>query len=436
MTQRCVRRRLGAAFLPIPMIFFAAAPAAAAPRGSEFDTTLTPAAGGMEGVAIARAPDPVAMLFANPATLGQLKGRTSFTLGASFVSPTLDASGPATGVFGGAPSDANPPLTGAFSGTSRLDLVGAPHAAAVQRFTDKFVMGFGVTAISGLGGDFRDVEGIPNLSSDLKVFGANLGAAYDVTDRLTLGATATLGIGALQIGLTDISSSVNDFGVGGTVGATYEAGPIILGAAWKAPLSITYRQVLEVAQDDFAGVELTQPWEAQFGLATSDAFLKNTYVAFDYRFKAYGRASTYQDIWRGLHTGSLGVQHTIETPLGAMFLRGGYTLTSRLRKPDEELGSTFAGNSFVANPNFDPATSPPEAALFPVTPTFLQLAQGTIANGYWRQSVSLGAGWRAMETMRLDINGDLAFDGTVEKGPFRSEGRVWSVGMGITWTFG
>ena len=41
----------------------------AGPRGSEFDCTLMPAAGGMEGVGTARPQDPVCMLFANPATL-------------------------------------------------------------------------------------------------------------------------------------------------------------------------------------------------------------------------------------------------------------------------------------------------------------------------------------------------------------------------------
>lgn len=434
MVLRITSRRLGALLTTAVIVYPHAA--AAAPRGSEFDTTLTPAAGGMEGVAIARAPDPVAALFSNPATLAALDATNAFTIGASFVSPTLDASGPATGLFGGPPSDANPPLTGPFDGTSRLDLVAAPHFAAVHRVSDDLILGFGVTAISGLGGDFRDVEGVPNLISDLKVFGANATAAYQVTDRLSLGATFTLGIGALQIGLSDISSSVNDFGVGGTIGATYDTGPVIIGAAWKSPLSITYRQVLEVAPNDFAGVELTQPWEMQFGLATTDAVFENTYFAFDYRFKAYGAASTYQDIWQGFHTGSFGAQHKLDTPVGDVFLRGGYTFTSRLRRPDDELGNTFAGFSFVANPDFDFTNSPPETAQLPVTPTFLQLAQGTIANGYWRQSFSLGAGWQALDNLRLDMNGDLAYDGTVDKGPFTSQGRIWSVGMGATWTFG
>jgi len=75
--------------------------AVAGPHGSEFDLTLTPAAGGMEGVGIARPQDPVAMLFANPATLTQLKGSSAFTIGATFASPKLKARGQPTDLFGG-----------------------------------------------------------------------------------------------------------------------------------------------------------------------------------------------------------------------------------------------------------------------------------------------------------------------------------------------
>lgn len=120
-------------------------------RGSEFDLTLTPAAGGVEGVGTARPQDPVAMLFANPATLTQLPGDNAFTIGVSYASPKIDASGLPTDLFGGPAGPA--PLTGVFDGGSRIRELVAPHAAALQRFSPKLVAGIGFTAVSGLGSD-------------------------------------------------------------------------------------------------------------------------------------------------------------------------------------------------------------------------------------------------------------------------------------------
>jgi long-chain fatty acid transport protein len=59
--------------------------------GSDFDITMTPAAGGMAGVGIVRPQDPVASVFGNPATLTQLEGETSFTIGGTYLDVTAKA---------------------------------------------------------------------------------------------------------------------------------------------------------------------------------------------------------------------------------------------------------------------------------------------------------------------------------------------------------
>lgn len=403
----------------------AATPAEAGPRGSEFDTTLTPAAGGMEGVAIARPQDPVAMLFANPATLTQLKGDNAFLLGASFIKPSLKAEGDPTDLFGGPPNQA--PLTGSFDGESRLTAAATPHAAAVHRLNDRIVLGVGFTGVSGLGGDFRNEGGLPNLVSDLKIFGANGGGSVAITDRWSVGAVATLGIGSLQIGLTESTGSVNNFGVGGTIGTTYDTGPLIIGAAYKSPLKINYKSVIETVPDTFSNLELEQPQEVQFGIATTDFLFPNTILAADFRWKNWSNAETYQDFWDDQFIGSLGIQHTIPTPLGALALRSGYSYSSDLRKDADELGNSFGSVSAVAAPD--------GSGSLPVTPTFLQLAQATIADGFWRQSVSFGVGLELSDTVRVDMNGNFAFDGEESFDRFESDGSIWSAGMGITWGF-
>ncbi len=411
-----------AAFLALAL---APAGGEAAPRGSEFDTTLGPASGGMEGVAVARPQDAIGMLFANPATLTQLGARNEFLLGAAFVSPDLDASGPPTDLFGGPPDQA--PLTGAFDDDSRLDAALAPNAAALHRFGDDLVAGFGFTAVSGLGGDFRNVEGLPNLISDLKIFGANFGAAYQVTDAWSVGAVGTLGIGSLQIGLTNSGGAVNNFGVSGAVGTTYDLGPVVLGAAYKAPLSITYDQVIERAPDDFTDLELEQPQEVQLGIATTPAILPDSLIALEFRWKDWSSAETYSSFWDDQFLGAVGVQHRFGEGIGAVTLRGGYSYSSNILKDEDDLGSSFGDLETVAAPD--------QSGSLPVTPTFLQLAQATVADGYWRQSISVGVGVQVLDALRFDVNGGYGFDGEETAGRFESEGSIWQIGGGLTWAF-
>lgn len=129
MKNRRVASRVGSV-TPFFLLILSAGPAQAGPHGSEFDLTLTPAAGGMEGVGIARPQDPVAMLFANPATLTQLEGKTAFTIGATYASPDLDARGGPTDLFGGTAQAGtfNPQaaLTGSFADDSSFNDAAVP----------------------------------------------------------------------------------------------------------------------------------------------------------------------------------------------------------------------------------------------------------------------------------------------------------------------
>lgn len=408
----------------------------AGPHGSEFDLTLTPAAGGMEGVGIARPQDPVAMLFANPATLTQLEGSTTFTIGATYASPDLDASGGPTDLFGGtaAAGTFNPmaALTGPFEGDSSFTTAVAPHAVVIQRLSDRLVAGFGLTGVSGLGSEWRNVANLPNLIADLGLFGTNMSAAYQVTDKLSLGATFTLGIASLQVGLTESSSTVHELGVGGSLGATYNAGAFVLGATYKSELSITYSGVIETAPDQFSDFELEQPAEIQFGIATSAGFSANTLIELDFRYKNWNSANGYSSFWKDQYIYSLGAQHKI----GNFYLRAGYSYNTAIAKNSENLGNSFGDITFVKNPGFGTGTDPTQPPSIPITPTFLQLAQATIADGNWQQSVSLGLGYEVPGTkIRLDLNTSYAFDGTAQLGPFQAQGSLLTAGMGFTWLF-
>ncbi|MDZ4142540.1 MAG: outer membrane protein transport protein [Methylotenera sp.] len=391
----------------------------AGPRGSEFDLTATPAAGGMEGVGIVRPQDPVAMIFGNPATMNQLDGSFSFTIGASFVSPDLEATN-STG------ADANPFVAPGAHGKSELDAAALPHAAVLHRVSPELVVGGGLTGISGLGSDFRDETGFPSLIADLKLFGANMAVAYQATPNWGVGAAFTLGIGALQAGLAQNSGTRNGFGAGFTLGSTYNLGPVMIGGTYKSPLNVQYDKVIESSPGKFSNLTLQQPQEVVLGISTSDSLLKDTLFELDFRYKNWDNATGYQDFWKDQYITSAGVQHVFSSPVGPITARAGYSYGTKLAKSAKDLGGNFAGARTVNVPGM---------GVVPVSPAFIQAAQATVTDGYWRQSVSVGLGYGLSKQVRLDVNGSYAFDGDTRIGGFDVDGKIWSAGMGLTWTF-
>jgi len=351
--------------------------ALAGPRGSEFDLTLTPAAGGMEGVGLVRPQDPVAMLFGNPSTLTQLEGSNAFTIGGTFVDPDLKASV--------SPTTTNPFVAPGAQGKSDLTEAAVPVAAALHRINDKLVLGMGFSGISGLGSDFREEPGFPNIIADLKLFGANMVGGYQLTPRLSVGAAFTVGVEALQAGLTSNSASVNGFGIGGTVGANYDAGPVAIGATYKSPLNVRYDNVTETAPGRFDDLDLEQPQELTFGISTTDAFMRDTHVEFNFRYKNWDDANGYSSFWKDQYTFSFGGQHKMPTWIGPLTLRAGYSYHSDLAKDAEDLGNTFG--------NFSQVFLPRAGVSVPISPAFIEVAQATITDGYWKQSVSFGIGY-------------------------------------------
>lgn len=381
----------------------------------------------MEGVGTARPQDPVAMLFANPATLTQLSGDNAFTVGVSYASPKIDARGLPTDLFGGPLGPA--PLTGPFDGGSRIRELVAPHAAALQRFSPELVAGIGFTAVSGLGSDFRDVPGVPNLLADLKLFGANIVIGYKVAPGVSVGGALVVGIGSLQAGLTESGAAVNSLGISGNFGVSYDAGPLLLAAAYKAPLSIEYENAIETAPNVFSDLTLEQAQEVQLGISTTASLWVDSMIEVDFRYKNWDSVDGYSSIWRDQYVVSIGGQHKLNTGFGAVFLRTGYTYGSRLTKSQGDLGMSFGEITQLKNPGPGPAS-------LPVTPTLLQLVQATATGGIWRQGVSIGVGWEVPNTkFRVDMNTSYAFDGEQPFGRFETDSTLFTAGMGITWNF-
>lgn len=382
-------------------------PALAGNFGSDFDISMTPAAGGMAGVGLVRPQDPVAAAFGNPATMSQLQGETSFTLGGTYLDVTAKA-------------DHDGSITGApFSASSESDSYLLPQTAALQRIGDDLVVGGGITVNSGLGADFRNVSPIIRPKVEFLSFAANFGAAYDLTEDLTIGASATLGFGLLELGLVDNTALKDAFGFRGSVGATYDLGPVAIGASYTSPLKYEFEGVTETSPGTFTDFDLTLPQTVGFGIATTELFSSDWLVEFNYRWKNWGNADGFEDVWQDQHVFALGGQYR----MGDFAFRLGYSYSTDLQKKNVgnsigSIGSLALGGGTV-----------------PVTPELVQFVQATLTQPFWQQQISAGAGYQVTERLRLDVQGGYAFDGDRSIGGTALEVNEFQVGAGFTWTF-
>ena len=183
-------------------------------------TCLTPAAGGMAGVSLAEPQDVPAAILGNPATLTQFHG-TQFTLGGAWVEgyPTVSNNG---SLNNGTP----------FSVTSRTQGFAVPAIGVIQDLRPAglpAVFGLGFTGLSGLGAEYRgrapDGSFLNNVSSEYMVLGVNAAMGVELGERLSAGATLTLGNAFEQLGFTGplvSSAMVNDYALRGTFGLDYK----------------------------------------------------------------------------------------------------------------------------------------------------------------------------------------------------------------------
>lgn len=379
-------------------------PAVSGNLGSDLNLTMTPAAGGMAGVGYVRPQDPVAAVYGNPATLTQLEGKTAFTFGASFldVSARAKHDGSITGVPFSASSDATQYLL--------------PNIAVQQRINDDLVLGGGLQVVSGLGSDFRKATALaPQV--ELIVFGANAAAGYKVTPRLSVGVSATLAFGLLEVGLLRNTALTHAFGLRAATGATYDAGPVLLGLTYNSPLNLKFDSVTETAPGTFSNLRIQQPQEVIAGISTSPSWRRDLVIEADVIWKNWNSAETYEDLWKNQTILAVGGQHTS----GAWKTRLGYSYSTDLQK--KNVGSSIGNLRSLAV----------GGATVPISQPLVQFVQATLTQPYWRQQVSAGFGYALTKNIEFDAQLGYAFDGDRTIGGTRVLVNEAQVGFGFTW---
>ena len=289
--------------------------------GSDLQNVMAPASGGMAGVSVARPQDVPSAIFGNPATLAQFEG-TQFTLGGGWMEgyPTVTNDGTGNG---GTP----------FTATSRSQGGMATEIGVAQDLRSlgaPGTLGIGVAGLAGAGAEYRgDVPGsfINNESSELLVLGVNIGAGFQVTDRLSVGAAITLGTGFEQLGLVGPivgSAMVNAYALRGTVGVDYDLNDCnTVGFYYQSKLSFDFPNAARVG-NIYYNVNVAQPTTFGWGIANRSLMDGNLLLAADVYYKLWDDAALYQSMMVNQWAFAVGSQLTRDQ----MKYRLGYSFNS------------------------------------------------------------------------------------------------------------
>lgn len=379
--------------------------------GVELHNTTMPAAGGMAGVSIAQPQDLISSINGNPATLTQFRG-TQFIMGGSWGEPTIDL----------AHQQGQYPLLGTFSAKSEAQGVMAPAIGVTQDLT---MLGLpatlGIGFVSSAGGfvDFRQVPQSAGTNSALSVFEAIVGGGVNVTERLSVGASAAIGLALFDAPFVGIGGETLDYALRGVVGASYDLTPDTkLGLYWQTRQHFVFDNAIRLANPDTTfsavfDVRMDLPENVGLGISNTTLMDGNLMLAADLLWKQWDGADLFKAVYNNQWVGQFGAQYT----MGKCRLRLGYAYSGSLLDPDP---SVFAGG--VTPPGGQEAIYYTQALL-------------AVANPH---RLSGGIGVRdALPGMDLDLMAGGMFDYATQEGPLTatSISSYW-VGLGITWRFG
>lgn len=397
--------------------------------GTDVNNTVLPATGGMAGASIARTVEGAAAVFGNPANLTQYREGTTFSFGATFFEPTIKVQhdGTTTGSAWSGESNANKYLIPTIAVTQGLGGIGL----------DNVVLGLGLTA-TGAGSDFRDIPGSLGPNGEVIIFMANVGAGYKLTDNLSLGAMATIGNGYAQASLNGDSSSAHNFGIRGTLGATYDMGATSVGAYYRSPLKITYKDYISngysavnvpiptaPGKGGFWSDAWQQPQEFAVGIANNSLMGGNLQLNADVIYKDYSGSSFYKDFFRDQTVFALGGQLTT----GKAQWRLGYSYARDPIKRNLNPGQIGIGNNYTIG-------LPGGTGQIPVTGAVVEYFQATNAAAIWEQSYSAGVGYQLLPMLRVDGHAAFAPQESDHIGPANKvKASNWQAGLGFTWAF-
>lgn len=391
----------------------------AGPYGYDLHNTLAPASGGLAGTSLARPQDTVSSVFGNPASLTQFKG-TQFTFGATFYMPNvhLEHDGSVTGT--------------AFSRDSGTDIFPVPQIAVTQdlgRLNIPATVGFGLTAVSGIGSEFRGTAASLGAGAEFIVFGVNAGLGYEITDNLSLGGAATISFAQLDLGLSSTSAETHALGLRATLGLTYDLGASTLGLYYQTEQKHKFQNIIETSPGSYADLDIEQPANVGFGVANNSLMGGKLLVMADVLYKFWEDTDFWGDLYQDQWVFSTGAQLSA----GKWRYRIGYGYGE---DPTDSNASAPIGGLTQINSSF---------GVIPLSDPVVNYLQATQTEVIYKHRATIGLGYAGFLIPELDV--DLHFGWQFEEsrdygtgslsggGATEAEVSSWHAGAGLTWKF-
>ena len=430
--------------------------ALASSAGTDLNLSTKARAGGMAGAAYTMPQEPSAAVFGNPATLTQFKG-INFNFGATLMGLANAEQQQQTTIAG----------VGTFTNKSHSDANNyvLPDLGITLQVSPNLVIGTGLEVDSGIGADYRDdpislfggalapltgVQTAVPLLVEVISFSANLAAAYQINEQLSVGASATIGFGLAQLGtsgptdgldelnaalqaasqlplgsttLSDFggtTSSVHDIGFGASLGATYLVQDgVMLSATVKSPLSYNYNNIIHADQtavpgvhghDGYQDLTIQNPTEVIFGIAFDNVIMPGLLVEADAIWKNWSDAQTFEDVYEDQWILNFGAQYQA----GDWTYRAGYSYAQDVLsdKPNNTLGGLDGLGTIPLG----------DTAFSAISYDVIELVQTTLVPILWKHTVTAGIGYQITDAVSVDGYISYAFAETESRNPATLDG--------------
>jgi len=377
--------------------------------GTDLQNIMTPASGGMAGASTALPQDVPSAIFGNPATLAQFHG-TQFTMGGGWIEgyPTVSNDG---SLNNGTP----------FSVTSRTQGFVGSEIGVSQDLSSMGLpgtMGLGLAGLSGAGAEYRGMAPGTILNDDsgeYLLLGLNLGAGFQLTDQLQVGATVTLGTGFEQLGFTGpltSSAMVNAYALRGTVGLDYAVNECNnIGFYYQSRMDFKYPSAVRFG-GNYYDLNIDQPDTFGIGIANRSLMNGDLLLSVDGYYKLWQDAALWQDVMVNQWAVAVGTQLT----RGKMKYRVGYSWNSNPL-------SQSVGNNLDGFPILQQNVQLFQAANVPL------VNQNRITGGVGREDFM-------MKGLDLDMFAGGLFKASDDFGShIQASVAMYYVGVGLTWRF-
>ena len=201
------------------------------------------------------------------------------------------------------------------------------------------VLGAGLTAVSGIGVEFRHIEETLGLGAEFIVLGANFSLGWELNEQVSIGGAATVTYAYLDLGLAATSGVTHDTGMRGTLGITYD--DIVpgtrLGLFYMTELQHVFDDMVAVpafdVEDDavfegygdtgpvrYASVPIEEPRTIGIGISNETFMDGNLLIAADVMWKNWEEADFWGDVYEDQMVYSIGAQ----MKMGNWRFRAGY----------------------------------------------------------------------------------------------------------------